>query len=214
MLVQYSSSLRRHIRHIRFPDPIGARPRLVISMGCLLVIGLVLAALNLRSIRIFQRANELAYKTSRLPFTNNTIVDVDYARYRGVAMENGVTEWLGLRFAAPPLGDKRFARPKDPLPENEVTEAQSFGPLCLGTNEGPPTLEMDEDCLFLNVFVPSSASAQSRLPVFFYIQGGGFNSNGQANYNGSGLIHAAEMDMVVVNFNYRVGPYGEQSVSS
>lgn len=41
-----------------------------------------------------------------------------------------------------------------------------------------------------------------------FIQGGGFNSNGNANLNGSRLIRAAEGQMVVVNFNYRVGAYG------
>jgi carboxylesterase type B len=46
------------------------------------------------------------------------------------------------------------------------------------------------------------------LPVYFFIQGGGFNDNGNANYNGSGLLLAANMDLVVVTFNYRVGPYG------
>jgi carboxylesterase type B len=46
------------------------------------------------------------------------------------------------------------------------------------------------------------------LPVFFFIQGGGFNSDSNPNLNGSGLIKAADMDMVIVNFNYRVGPWG------
>ena len=44
--------------------------------------------------------------------------------------------------------------------------------------------------------------------MFVFIQGGGFNGDSNANYNGSSLIKAAEMDMVVVDFNYRVGPYG------
>lgn len=44
--------------------------------------------------------------------------------------------------------------------------------------------------------------------MFFFIQGGGFNSDSNANYNGTGLINASGMNIVVVNFNYRVGPYG------
>jgi carboxylesterase type B len=44
--------------------------------------------------------------------------------------------------------------------------------------------------------------------VYFFIQGGGFNSNSNANFNGSGLLLAANLDLVVVTFNYRVGPYG------
>ena len=44
--------------------------------------------------------------------------------------------------------------------------------------------------------------------MYVFIQGGGFNNNGNANYNGSDLIQAAKGQIVVVNFNYRVGPYG------
>lgn len=42
----------------------------------------------------------------------------------------------------------------------------------------------------------------------FFIQGGGLNILSNSNYNGSELIHAADMDMVIVTHNYRVGPYG------
>ena len=46
------------------------------------------------------------------------------------------------------------------------------------------------------------------MPVYVFIQGGGFNLNGNANYNGADLIDAGDDGIVVVNFNYRVGPYG------
>lgn len=62
-----------------------------------------------------------------------------------------------------------------------------------------------EDCLFIDVYAPRNAS---NLPVFFWIQGGGFNSNSNANYNGTGLIEASGAEIIVVTFNYRVGPYG------
>lgn len=54
---------------------------------------------------------------------------------------------------------------------------------------------------------PSNAKPGS-LPVFLYIQGGGFNLNSNANINASGLIEASGHNIVVVSFNYRVGPYG------
>ena len=82
------------------------------------------------------------------------------------------------------------------------------GPLCHSTGAQFPEAGHSEDCLFLDVFAPSSASTNAKLPVFFWIQGGGLNSLSNANYNGSELIRAAEMDMVVVTHNYRVGPYG------
>lgn len=66
-----------------------------------------------------------------------------------------------------------------------------------------------EDCLFLDIYAPTAAlKGSKKLPVFFWIQGGGFAVNSNANYNGTGLIKASENNMVVVTFNYRVGPYG------
>jgi carboxylesterase type B len=66
-----------------------------------------------------------------------------------------------------------------------------------------------EDCLFLDVYAPSRRGNSSKLlPVFVWIQGGGFNQNSNANYNGTGLIQASDLGIVVVTYNYRVGPYG------
>lgn len=62
--------------------------------------------------------------------------------------------------------------------------------------------------MFVDVYAPSHATASSNLPVFFFIQGGGFVTNSNSNYNGSGLIEASGRSIIVVNFNYRVGPYG------
>lgn len=44
--------------------------------------------------------------------------------------------------------------------------------------------------------------------MFFWIQGGGFNADSNADYDGTGLIQASGQNIVVVTFNYRVGPYG------
>ena len=62
--------------------------------------------------------------------------------------------------------------------------------------------------MFLDVYAPTHATNQSKLPVFFFIQGGGFSINANANYDGSGLISASDLGIIVVTFNYRVGPYG------
>ncbi|KAK5163757.1 uncharacterized protein LTR77_010430 [Saxophila tyrrhenica] len=138
----------------------------------------------------------------------SSTVHLNYTSYRGTALKNGVTQWLGVRYAAPPLGDLRFREPQPPLAEDGVVDADAYKPICLGTAAGPPTNESAEDCLYMNIFAPSSAKKGSKLPVYFFIQGGGFNTNSNANYNGSGLVMASDMNIVVVNFNYRVGPYG------
>ncbi|TFK49455.1 alpha/beta-hydrolase [Heliocybe sulcata] len=136
------------------------------------------------------------------------LVNVDYAQYLGTARPGGVTDWLGIRYAAPPLGDLRFAAPQDPLVVDGVQIADKHGLICVSTPGDPNDTATSEDCLFLDVYAPSSATPASKLPVYFFIQGGGFSTNSNANYNGTGLIDASGMGIVVVNFNYRVGPYG------
>ncbi|KAJ5016213.1 hypothetical protein K4K57_011913 [Colletotrichum sp. SAR 10_99] len=64
----------------------------------------------------------------------------------------------------------------------------------------------DEDCLYVNIFAPSNATPDSKLPVMYFIQGGGFQSLSNANFNGSDLARFG--NMLVVQVNYRVGPYG------
>jgi acetylcholinesterase len=65
-----------------------------------------------------------------------------------------------------------------------------------------------EDCLFINVFTPSNATPKSKLPVWFYIQGGGYATNSNANYNGTDVLVQSGQDIILVNFNYRVGALG------
>ncbi|KAH8119021.1 Alpha/Beta hydrolase protein [Phellopilus nigrolimitatus] len=141
-------------------------------------------------------------------FGVDPLVTVGNTKHLGTALPNGITQWLGIRFAAPPVGDLRFRAPADPPANNTVHIADAHGAVCLSTGSGFPVAGESEDCLFLDVFAPTNASTAARLPVFFFIQGGGFNEDSNANYNASGLIKAADMDLVVVTFNYRVGPYG------
>jgi carboxylesterase type B len=58
------------------------------------------------------------------------------------------------------------------------------------------------------VWGPASATPESKLPVWVYIQGGGYVSNSNANYNGSTVVENSGQNIVFVNFNYRVGSWG------
>lgn len=60
----------------------------------------------------------------------------------------------------------------------------------------------------MDIYAPTNATKGSKLPVMFFIQGGGFAANSNPNFNGTGLVLASEMNMIVVTHNYRVGPYG------
>ncbi|OAX85446.1 hypothetical protein ACJ72_00171 [Emergomyces africanus] len=135
------------------------------------------------------------------------LVNLGYAKYKGVETPDGVTHWLGMRYAAPPLGNLRFSAPTDPVKERKPQMADKFGRSCLSTRT-LPRKHTSEDCLFINVLAPSMAKPDSKLPVYFYIQGGGFNTNVDGRLDGTGLIKASDMNMIVVTFNYRVGLYG------
>lgn len=160
----------------------------------------------------------------------NETIDLGYARYRGKDIGNGVLRWAGMRYArsVSRVDGLRFAAPQDPVDEHNVVDATKvsslsclgsifaltvcqFGPLCIGSESQLQAEfggEHSEDCLFINVFSPATATNKSNLPVYVFIQGGGFNVNGNANYNGADLIEAGDDGIIVVNFNYRVGPYG------
>ncbi|GAD92661.1 triacylglycerol lipase [Paecilomyces variotii No. 5] len=139
----------------------------------------------------------------------DTLVDLGYAKYHGQAFSNGISRWLGIRYAAPPVGDLRFAAPQDPVASGKTVNATQHGPVCISTSTYPTPSDMSEDCLFLDVYAPSNAKKSSeKLPVYFFIQGGGFNALSNANYNGAGLLQASNLSIVIVTFNYRVGPYG------
>ncbi|KFA66483.1 hypothetical protein S40285_00770 [Stachybotrys chlorohalonatus IBT 40285] len=134
-------------------------------------------------------------------------VDLGYATYRGNYLDNGISEFLGMRFAEPPLGDLRWRAPVEPQLAEGVQRAKQFGPLCLGISTDP-NRSFDEDCLFVNVWGPTNATADMKLPVLVFIQGGGYTVLANGNWNGTELVNTADRDMVFVNFNYRVGLWG------
>ncbi len=114
-------------------------------------------------------------------------------------------EWLGVPFAAAPVGELRWKAPREVVPWTETLAVQALAPECpqfdfFGAYVG------DEDCLYLNVWRPRSQ--QRDLPVMVWIHGGS-NISGSANwpvFNGARLAAAA--NIVVVTVQYRLGPLG------
>jgi carboxylesterase type B len=95
-----------------------------------------------------------------------------------------------------------------------VQDATTEGALCVSANNpeglqfGSARQRMAEDCLFLGFYAPLNATVDSNLPIMFFIQGGGFSSNSNGNFNGTGLVERSGMEMIVVRINYRVGILG------
>jgi len=128
-------------------------------------------------------------------------------------LEEGVWEFLGIPYAAPPTGELRW-RPPQPVPAWEgVRPCKQFGDSC-PQPEAPwyGLGRLGEDCLYLNVWVAAGEVGEP-LPVMVWIHGGAFLSGstslelsrGLPLYNGRGL---AGRGAVVVTINYRLGPFG------
>ncbi|GAB6023162.1 hypothetical protein CHUAL_007244 [Chamberlinius hualienensis] len=122
---------------------------------------------------------------------------------------NNVSVFLGIPYAEAPIRERRF-KPPMPFRGWSRLEAISFRPACpqppgLKDNVGNP-VPMDEDCLFLNIFVPSVVPSGEAYPVMIYIHGGEFESGTSAYFPGHML--AASMKVIVVTFNYRLGALG------
>lgn len=127
----------------------------------------------------------------------------------GGADHNGATSFLGIPYAAPPVGVLRWKPTAEPLPWTGVRQASRYGAACPQPADREPGAWLkvgpqSEDCLFLNVWRPSKPG---RYPVMVFIHGGGFNygSAGVPLYDGSAL---AKRGVVVVSMNYRLGLLG------
>lgn len=116
-----------------------------------------------------------------------------------------VNAWLGIPYAAPPVGALRFRPPQPPVcPWSGVRNGSLVGPMCT-----QPSGAGDEDCLMLNVFAPSNHSLDGApLPVLVFFHGGNLIA-------GSAPVSAMEViavrtpgQMVAVSVNYRLGVLG------
>jgi para-nitrobenzyl esterase len=120
--------------------------------------------------------------------------------------KSGITQFLGIPYAAPPVGALRWMPPRAPAKWTTVRQATKFGPTCaqvttLGPFAGPAN--SNEDCLYLNVFTPDSTK---KLPVLVWIHGGGYIDGESNDYDAARL--AARGKLVVVTLNYRLNLFG------
>lgn len=115
--------------------------------------------------------------------------------------------WLGIPYAAPPVGDLRWTAPQDSEPWQGVRPATKFGPKAVQAAALLGWTQGSEDSLYLNIWRP--ATGESNLPVYVWIHGGG-NSSGSADASPSyqGFNLAANVNAVFVSINYRLGLFG------
>lgn len=142
---------------------------------------------------------------------------------RGVA-DGGVLSFRAIPYAAAPTGERRFRAPQSVENWSGVRDGSKYGAICsqlYDSLEGYPdagetltnpltgsdvTVHGNEDCLYLNVWTPN-VSKTAKRPVMVFIHGGAFmvGNPTEPMYNGAAL---ASKDVVVVNFQYRLGPFG------
>ncbi len=155
--------------------------------------------------------------------TDNRVVETTHGPVRGAAAsaDGHVRMWLGIRYAAPPVGDLRFRVPEPPQRWTEVADATSFGPAC--PQPTFPNMPLDlgapqgEDCLTLNVWASSGTEPGDAKPVLVWLHGGAYvlGSGSQPLYDGRRLVAGgSDVGVVVVTVNYRLGALGFLDLSS
>jgi para-nitrobenzyl esterase len=124
------------------------------------------------------------------------------------ARDDGVSAFLGLPYAAPPVGALRWRPPAPAASWTGVRKATGFQPACMQTGvsmPGEPPPRISEDCLYLNVW--TQQVGRRGAPVIVWIHGGGYSNGATALplYWGDRL---ARRGVVVVSLAYRLGPFG------
>ncbi|XP_075345709.1 LOW QUALITY PROTEIN: neuroligin-2 [Mycteria americana] len=161
------------------------------------------------------------------------VVPTQYGRLRGARRDlsnellGPVQAFLGVPYAAPPLGPRRWAPPEAPAAWGGVRDATAFAPACpQNLRGGPPPLMLplwlsdnleaagayvaaqSEDCLYLNLYVPTEDDIRDsgKKPVMLFLHGGSYMEGTGNMFDGSVL--AAYGNVIVVTMNYRLGVLG------
>src|SRR5438270_10032672 len=167
-------------------------------IGTNLICGLVVSGLIL-SFCTSLNAQSLSVKTEQGKVHGKTI------------NSDKVKAFMGLPYAAPPVGDLRWKAPQPAAKWKGERDATKYGAHCAQNAVFADMIFQDgvnsEDCLFLNVYAPADATDKSKLPVMFWIHGGGFagGASSEPRHNGDFLPLKG---VVLVTINYRLGVFG------
>ena len=170
------------------------RPRLVVLCASVTALTLIAAA----------AAGAAPRRDNGTPRRPAAVVNITGGVVRGAAVDGGYA-FLGLPYAAPPLGELRWREPQPPGSWHGVRDATQYAASCPQTPSpfaGPGPFS--EDCLYLNVATTTLHTNAAR-PVLVWIHGGGFTQDASRNYDGTEL---AAHGVVVVTINYRLGALG------
>ncbi|CAK6981737.1 para-nitrobenzyl esterase [Scomber scombrus] len=186
----------QYVRHRHYISPF-----LVLSRRCIFLICLGVAGL-------LALATYLGYVAQTLP-PGVAKVTVGCGEYRG-RHKNGAYSFKGLPYAAPPVGNLRWAPPAEPKCKKGISDAGRFRSVCpqIRPMTSAGKVMGQEDCLFVNVWTPT-LQPDAKLPVMVWIHGGYLHmlSGGEPGYSPTEQL-AADTEMVYVSFNYRLNAFG------
>lgn len=129
-----------------------------------------------------------------------------------------VRSWLGIPFAKPPIGKRRFKAPERIEPWSDILNATRLPPTCWQTEQiiynlsaekiWSPNTNCSEDCLYLNIWVPVNHIQSKPMAVLVWIYGGAFVTGSSTLGIYDGQILAATNDVIVVSMQYRLQSFG------
>lgn len=152
-------------------------------------------------------APEASAQEATLPPPTSGDVRTDAGPVSGIE-QGGMMAYLGIPYAAPPVGDLRWRPPQPPEPWTATRKGTTFASDCaqnadlgvFGKAGGT------EDCLYLNVFAAQGARPDAKRPVLVWLHGGSLWVGSGRDYDASKL--AVEGGAIVVTVNYRLGLFG------
>ncbi|KAJ2981917.1 hypothetical protein NQ176_g1729 [Zarea fungicola] len=144
-------------------------------------------------------------------FVSGSLVSVEEGILSGLQTSNGGRAFLGVPYAAPPVGDLRWRAPQAPAKWEGIREARIYGPSSI--QFPPPSnsiysggeTKFSEDCLYLNIWTGADGSHDRPVLVWFHFGAFVFGSGSNPYYDGEKL---AAQGLTVVTFNYRLGRLG------
>jgi len=143
--------------------------------------------------------------------SNPLVIKTHQGKVQGkMSADNQTRDFLGIPFAAPPVGSLRWKPPQPAAKWQGVRQATSFGSRCMQQERYDDMVFRDpgesEDCLTLNVWTPAG-KPKGKLPVMVWIFGGGFAGGGTSEPRQDGE-HLSHKGVLVVSMNYRLGIFG------
>ncbi len=160
---------------------------------------------SLMSLALAAAALQLGVSQPAAAAINSMVVATEAGQVQGftkrvLGTTRNVDVFLGVPYARPPVGDLRFAAPQRHPGWKGLRDASIMPPVCRQKSGG------SEDCLYLNIYRPSSKETSLKMPVIFYVHGGANVRGGASGVDGSRL--ANYMNVVVVTVQHRLGAFG------